>query len=65
MRICLLTECTQSVVMGGFNTCLLKSDSRANNLRDLVSSLNLNLLSLSPTHHTSSSSSLLDSYLTL
>lgn len=46
--------------MGDFNTCLLKSDSRANNLRDLVNSLNLNLLPLSPTHHTSSSSSLLD-----
>ncbi|CAH2084018.1 unnamed protein product [Euphydryas editha] len=56
----LLTECTHLIVMGDFNTCLLKTDYRANKLRDLVNSLNLNLLPLSPTHHTSSSSSLLD-----
>uniref|UniRef100_A0A2A4JPY6 Uncharacterized protein n=1 Tax=Heliothis virescens TaxID=7102 RepID=A0A2A4JPY6_HELVI len=39
------------VLMGDFNTCLLKDDSRARKLQSLISSFNLHLLPLSATHH--------------
>lgn len=39
------------LLLGDFNTCLLKQDSRANKLNSILSSFNLNSLSLSATHH--------------
>ena len=40
-----------TLIMGDFNTCLLKNDSRASRLQTLVNSANLNILPLAPTHH--------------
>ncbi|KAJ8719480.1 hypothetical protein PYW08_011655 [Mythimna loreyi] len=39
------------ILMGDFNTCLLKDDSRSLKLRSLLSSFNLEILPLSATHH--------------
>lgn len=39
-----------TIILGDFNTCLLKSDSRADKLRAVVTSLNLNILPLAATH---------------
>ncbi|CAH2211306.1 jg23237, partial [Pararge aegeria aegeria] len=41
---------TDIIIMGDFNTCLLKNDSRSQKLRSLVSSINLDILPLSETH---------------
>ncbi|KAJ8735050.1 hypothetical protein PYW08_014300 [Mythimna loreyi] len=39
------------VLMGDFNTCLLKNNSRTHKLQSLTSSFNLSILPLSATHH--------------
>lgn len=38
------------IILGDFNTCILKSDTRANKLLNILSSFNLHLLPLSATH---------------
>lgn len=49
------------IIMGDFNTCLLKDDARARRLQSLLSSVNLHILPLSATHHSPNCSpSLLD-----
>ncbi|KAG7310019.1 hypothetical protein JYU34_004547 [Plutella xylostella] len=40
-----------TIVMGDFNTCLLKNDSRSNSLTSIVQSKNLHFLPLQATHH--------------
>lgn len=39
------------ILLGDFNTCLIKNDHRSNKLFDIISSVNLHILPLSPTHH--------------
>ncbi|CAK1592456.1 unnamed protein product [Parnassius mnemosyne] len=39
-----------TIVMGDFNTCLLKNDARASRLKSLVNGINLHILPLSATH---------------
>ena len=39
-----------SVIMGDFNTCLLKNDSRAGRLKAVINSTNMHILPLSSTH---------------
>lgn len=39
------------VLMGDFNTCLLKNDTRTHKLQSILSSFNLSILPLSATHH--------------
>lgn len=40
-----------TIILGDFNTCLLKSDYRTQKLLSLVTSLNMEILPLSATHH--------------
>ncbi|KAG7310994.1 hypothetical protein JYU34_003847 [Plutella xylostella] len=40
-----------TIVMGDFNTCLLKNNSRSNTLQSIVTSKNLHILPLQATHH--------------
>lgn len=40
-----------TIIMGDFNTCLLKGDSRSSRLCSIVDSINLNVLPSSSTHH--------------
>lgn len=40
-----------TLILGDFNTCLLKKDARSAKLLSLVSSLNMNILPLNATHH--------------
>lgn len=40
----------ETIILGDFNTCLLKNDSRSLRLCSIASSLNLHLLPLQPTH---------------
>lgn len=40
-----------TIILGDFNTCLLKKDSRSNKLISLVSSNNMHILPLTATHH--------------
>lgn len=42
---------SHSIIMGDFNTCLLKQDLRSSKLESIVSSNNLHLLPLTATHH--------------
>ncbi len=50
-----------TIILGDFNTCLLKNDSRSRHLQSLVSSVNLHLLPLNATHRAPHSTpSLLD-----
>ena len=52
---------THTIIMGDFNTCLLKRDHRSSSLETLTRALNLNILPLSATHHfPNSTPSLLD-----
>jgi exonuclease III len=39
------------IVMGDFNTCLLKRDRRSNKLNSIVNSVNMHILPLAATHH--------------
>ena len=39
-----------TIIMGDFNTCLIKKDTRANRLRTIIDSSNLEILSSNPTH---------------
>ena len=39
-----------SIIMGDFNTCLIKNDSRASRLKHIINSSNLNILPTNPTH---------------
>ncbi|CAG4937918.1 unnamed protein product [Colias eurytheme] len=39
-----------SLIMGDFNTCIVKNDSRAKTLTTIIESANLHLLPLNPTH---------------
>ncbi|XP_045503582.1 uncharacterized protein LOC123700416 [Colias croceus] len=39
-----------SLIMGDFNTCIVKNDSRAKTLKTIIESANLHLLPLNPTH---------------
>ena len=39
------------IILGDFNTCLMKNDSRSNKLLNLTSSMNINILPLAATHH--------------
>lgn len=49
------------IIMGDFNTCLLKMDSRSKKLENIIKSVNMTILPLSPTHHDPNySDSLLD-----
>ncbi|KAL0869894.1 hypothetical protein ABMA27_006094 [Loxostege sticticalis] len=41
---------SHTILMGDFNTCLIKKDSRSLRLRSLIDSCNLNILPLNPTH---------------
>ena len=50
-----------TIIMGDFNTCLLKNDSRSSKLSSLLTSVNLSILPLSATHHSPNATpSLLD-----
>ncbi|KAA5619160.1 hypothetical protein F3G63_36365, partial [Pseudomonas aeruginosa] len=50
-----------TIIMGDFNTCLLKRDHRSSSLESIVTSSNMHILPLSATHHfPNSSPSLLD-----
>lgn len=40
-----------SIIMGDFNTCLLKCDSRSSSLQSIITANNLSILSLDATHH--------------
>jgi len=47
-----LTPCyNHTIIMGDFNTCLLKNDSRARSFKSIVESSNLSILPLHATHH--------------
>lgn len=50
--------------MGDFNTCLLNANARSSKLRNIIESTNLNLLDLHPTHHSLTTSTLLDLIIT-
>lgn len=39
-----------SIILGDFNTCLIKNDSRAKRLRNIINSANLNILPMNATH---------------
>ncbi|KAG7298180.1 hypothetical protein JYU34_018964 [Plutella xylostella] len=39
------------ILMGDFNTCLLKKDSRSSSLESILNASNLNILPLNATHH--------------
>lgn len=41
---------SHTIIMGDFNTCLLKNDSRSRNLNSIVKSHNLHILPLNATH---------------
>lgn len=56
----LLLNYHRVLIMGDFNTCLMKQDSRSRKLKSLISSSNLNFLDLAPTHHSHTCNSLLD-----
>lgn len=47
----LVPSYSHCIIMGDFNTCLLKKDSRAASMESLVKSCNLHILPLSATHH--------------
>lgn len=52
---------SHTIIMGDFNTCLLKHDHRSDCLESIVKSCNMHLLPLSATHHfPNSTPSLLD-----
>ncbi|KAG6459782.1 hypothetical protein O3G_MSEX011606, partial [Manduca sexta] len=42
---------SQTIIMGDFNTCILKNDRRSSTLLNTIQSCNLSLLPLSATHH--------------
>ncbi|CAG4937325.1 unnamed protein product [Colias eurytheme] len=42
---------SHTIIMGDFNTCLLKRDSRSYKLEAIIDSYNLHILPLQPTHH--------------
>ena len=46
----LVPSYNHSIIMGDFNTCLIKNDSRARTLQSIVTSCNLHLLPLNATH---------------
>lgn len=52
------------MIMGDFNTCLLRNDRRSSKLNNIVSSLDLTLLDLQPTYHLNDSHTKLDLILT-
>lgn len=60
----LLPDYTHTVIIGDFNTCLLKHDSRSRNLLSILRSHNLTSLSLNPTYHVNTCHSLLDLIIT-
>lgn len=60
----LTADYSSLLIMGDFNTCLLNTNQRSTRFRNIVESVNLNFLPLLPTHHTSSSDTLLDLILT-
>lgn len=39
------------IIMGDFNTCLLKNDARSKKFENIIKSVNMNILPLNPTHH--------------
>lgn len=60
----LLLDYNRVLIMGDFNTCLMKQDTRSHKLSSLVVSSNLNFLDLAPTHHSHTNDSLLDLIIT-
>lgn len=40
-----------TIILGDFNTCLIRDDGRSRKLRSLVSSVNMHILQLNATHH--------------
>ena len=48
------------LMLGDFNTCLIRNDARARRMCDLFESVNLNILPSDPTHHVGESHTLLD-----
>lgn len=60
----LLSDYNRLLIVGDFNTCMISNDSRSRKLRSMIDSTNLNLLDLSPTHHTHTNDTLLDLILT-
>jgi hypothetical protein len=56
----MLTVYTNVIIMGDFNTCLLKHDNRATKFTQLISGYNLRVLPLGPTHILKESKSLID-----
>lgn len=46
----LVPTADHTIILGDFNTCLLKQDFRSNHLRSIVDSTNLNILPLTATH---------------
>lgn len=59
----LTSDYTHSIVMGDFNTCLL-SNPKSSKLKNIIESVNLNILNSEPTHHTATSDTLLDLIIT-
>lgn len=54
------SDYSRVLIMGDFNSCMLDMKPRARRLCAMIESSNLNVLELSPTHHTSSSDTLID-----
>lgn len=48
------------LIMGDFNTCLLRNDKWSRKLKHMADSLNINILESATTYHTRNSDSLLD-----
>lgn len=53
-----------NLIMGDFNTCLIKNDSRSKKLNFLISSINASILPLNSTFHLNNANSLLDLIIT-
>lgn len=47
----LIPSYTHNIIMGDFNTCLIKKDFRCANLESIVNSSNMHILPLNPTHN--------------
>jgi retron-type reverse transcriptase len=60
----LLPDFEDVIIMGDFNTCILKNDARCLTLQNTVNAMNISILPLQPTHHSGNSSSLLDLIMT-